>query len=173
MRQEPAEQPPIPTRGERRGAAFAHASALLIAVPLVATRFLPPDLALVPCPVVAYLISRSFRRRGQGWGAFQGLQAAVVQLLLVVLFFTFRLVLPLPVTFLAAVVSLSGMLLFIYTLWGAWECLFGINFRYLIIGPYLERISYINMRFRTERRRQWLGQLEEPPRDRDNPNRPG
>ena len=81
----------IYTKGERAGSAFAHATPLLIGLPLV---FITPlvggnlFMALVPCPIVSYVISRSFRHRQSVWGAFQAMQAAIVQLILLVLVFS-------------------------------------------------------------------------------------
>src|SRR5918999_6198494 len=72
---------------ERRGSALAHATALLIGMPILLTGFLPLSLAFIPCPVVSYLIARAFRRRRKAWGAFQGMQASAAQLTIVFLAF--------------------------------------------------------------------------------------
>ncbi len=52
--------------GERRGAFVAHASTLLVGLPITFI-LLPVPLSLVPCPVVAYLLARAFRRRRLDW----------------------------------------------------------------------------------------------------------
>ena len=80
------EEPLVFTKVERIGSAIAHAAPLLLGVPLF------PLLgnigfALLPSPILAYIISRSFRSRQSTWGAFQGMQATLVHLMLVVLVF--------------------------------------------------------------------------------------
>ncbi|MFQ6028135.1 MAG: hypothetical protein ACE5Q6_11635 [Dehalococcoidia bacterium] len=166
----PPEQELIPTKGERRFGAVAHATALLVGVPLFLLMPSLASLAFVPCPVISYMIARSFRRHQLAWGAFQALQASVMQLLLLVLAFIFQLSTPVPG--LANLLFMFSVLVFIYTLWGAWDTLFGMSFRYLFIGPYIERVSQVNLA-RPERRRRWFGRLEEQSRDnpdRNNPN---
>ena len=73
----------VPTRVERRGSAIAHGSGLLFGVPLIllAGFFLgvPPAIAYFPCPFIAYYVfARPFRSKKLPWGAFQGMQAAVI-----------------------------------------------------------------------------------------------
>jgi hypothetical protein len=159
----------IATKREHRLGAIAHASALLIGVPIF--YFIPAlqSLAFAICPVISYMISRSFRRRQLAWGAFQALQAAAVQLLLLILIFVFQLNQGTPRF--ADIVFMFIILVFIYTLWGAWDTLFGMNFRYLIIGPRLERVAHINLA-RFEPRRSWFGRDKNSSgqnRDRNNP----
>jgi hypothetical protein len=141
------------TKWERRGSAIAHASALLIGVPLTLL-LLPVPLSLVPCPVVSYLIARSFRRRKLGWGAFQGMQASLIQLLILALA-TITMVgdaiPPLALTF-----GTAGFLVFLYSLWGAVDTLFGYDFHYVGISNLLEHVSRTNLN-RRERRGRWFG----------------
>lgn len=152
------------TKGERWGSALAHGSGLVIGGPLAITVFPPTEIyiALAPCPVVAYFIGRGFRRRGLAWGSFQGLQAALVQLLVVVLLFLANLQDD-QLSRLAATLWTAAALLFLYSLWGAWDTLFGYNFRYMFISRLLRRVSEANLR-RQEARRRWL--------DRDRPGPP-
>ncbi len=141
------------SQGERWGSALAHGSGLVIGVPLAVTGFLPLSIAMTPCPVVAYYIGRAFRRRGLAWGAFQGLQASLVHFLIVVLAYVSSLgdpwSKPMVTTWTFAV------LLFLYTLWGAWDTAFGYNFRYIGISRLLSRVTEANIR-RHERRREWM-----------------
>ena len=106
---------------------------------------------LAPCPVMAYLISRYFRRRRLAWGAFQGMQAALVQLLILVLAATAS-----SAGFLSQVAFLLGILLFLYSMAGALDTFLGHDFRYRVIGNWMERASRANLD-RQERRRRWLG----------------
>jgi hypothetical protein len=135
---------------ERRGSALAHATALLIGMPILLTGFLPLSLAFIPCPVVSYLIARAFRRRRKAWGAFQGMQASVVQLIIVLLAFIASLIDPASRLF--AIMFAMGALTFLYTLWGAWDTLLGYDFRYIGISQFLDRVSRANLE-RQERRR--------------------
>jgi hypothetical protein len=109
---------------------------------------------LVPCPVVSYLIARSFRRRKLGWGAFQGMQASLMQLLILALA-TITVVgdaiPPLAVTF-----GTAAFLVFLYSLWGAVDTLLGYDFHYVGISNLLEHVSQANLN-RRERRRRWFG----------------
>jgi len=143
----------LPSKAERWASCIAHGSTLFIGVPL-ALFLLGFPLSLLPCPLVAYMISRSFRRRRMAWGAFQGMQAAVVQ--------SFILMLAVGVTYadpvprLALVFGLAGILLFLYSLWGALDTLLGFDFRYIYIGDLLNKVSQANLN-RPERRRGWFG----------------
>lgn len=149
------------TKGERWGSAVAHGSGLVIGVPLMLTAFPgQPFFALMPCPVVAYFIGRGFRRRGLAWGSFQGLQAALVHFLIVALAFVSNL--GDPWSKLMVTAWTTAILLFLYSLWGAWDTAFGYNFRYMGIARLLRRVSEANLR-RQEARRRWL--------DRDRPGR--
>jgi hypothetical protein len=144
--------------GERRGSAVAHASALVVGVPVLLFFVLfggsmPLFVALTPCPVVSYMIARSFRRRQKPWGAFQGMQASLAQLLLVFLAFVSS---QLDFNFkLVSTLGFIGVLVLLYTLWGAWETLFGYDFRYIGISNLMDHVSYRNMA-RRELRRRWF-----------------
>jgi hypothetical protein len=155
---------------ERRGSAIAHASGLLIGVPILITGFLPLSLAFLPCPVVSYLIARAFRRRRKAWGAFQGMQASVVQLIIVLLAFIASLIDPAsrPFSFIFAI----GALVFLYSLWGAWDTLLGYDFRYIGISQFLDRVSRANLE-RQERRRGLFRGYRTDNQDDRNQNRQG
>lgn len=145
-----------PTKIERWGSVIAHGSALLIGLPL--WLWLPLYISLVLCPIVAYMVARSFRRRGLAWGAFQGLQASVMQLMILALIFGGSLLdssSSVGLTFWTA-----GVLLFLYSLWGALDTGLGYNFRYIGISSLLERVSEANLK-RQEQRRRWLGTWSE------------
>ena len=156
------EERPTFTKGERIGSAIAHAASLVVGMPLFIlfslTGGLSVGITLIPCPIVAYLISRSFRRRQSAWGAFQGMQAAIVQLILLALVFA--------AAFLESstagsaafaqiqlVLFVSAFLLFLYTLWGGWDCAWGYDFRYIFISNFVDRVTAANLR-RQERRQQ-------------------
>ena len=141
------------SNAERRGSAIAHASGLLIGIPLLFTGFLPISLAFLPSPVVSYLIARSFRRHRKAWGAFQAMQASVVQLFVVILAFTAGLFDPTSRPF--GVIAAVGFLTFLYSVWGAWDTLLGYDFRYIGIGDLIDRVSQTNLS-RQERRRRWF-----------------
>ena len=138
---------------ERLGAGIAHGSGLLIGVPL--TTFLNEfPLFLAPCPLVAYMISRSFRRRRMAWGAFQAMQAAVAQafILLMAAGMIYTSAAPrLPLVF-----GLACFLVFLYSLWGALDTFLGYDFRYFYVGDLLNKVSEANLN-RPERRRGWFG----------------
>ena len=70
-------------RIERWGSAVAHGSVACVGIP-VTILLLDLPWSLLGCPVLSYMIARSFRRRGRAWGAYQGMQASVIQLLLLV-----------------------------------------------------------------------------------------
>lgn len=141
------------SRVERWASCIAHGSTLFIGVPL--TFFLDGfPLFLTPCPLAAYMISRSFRRRKMAWGAFQGIQAAVVQS--VILLLAVGMVYSDSASRLALVFGLAGFLFFLYSLWGALDTLLGFDFRYFYIGDLLNKVSQANLN-RTERRRGWFG----------------
>ena len=141
------------SRGQRWGSCAAHASALIIGVPLgILIQDFPWSLA--PCPVVAYMISRSFRRRRLVWGAYQAMQASVVQLLILV----FAAVSAANM-FLPQFAFLIAILLFLYSMAGALDSFLGYDFRYLWIGRWLERVSEVNLD-RPERRRRWFGRSD-------------
>ena len=153
----PEERPSF-TKGERIGSAVAHAAPLLLGVPLFPLLGgLGIGMPLMPCPILAYLISRSFRRRQSVWGAFQGMQAVIVQLILLIFVFTGTF---LDGTAPAAaipqiplVMFVAAFLLFLYTLWGAWDCAWGYDFRYILISNFVDRVTAANLR-RQERRQQ-------------------
>ena len=155
-RPEDINEPSEFTRGERAGSAVAHATPLLIGVPLV---FITPlvggnlFMALVPCPIVAYVISRSFRRRQSAWGAFQAMQAAIVQLILLALVFSTVLLGEGGPAQAANIIFVLACLLFLYVLWGAWDTAWGYDFRYIFISNFVDRITAANL-LRNELRRQ-------------------
>ncbi len=155
-RGEPARkvQPKAPphTKLERRASSIAHGSALLIGVPLTIF-LLPVPFSLVPCPIVSYLISRSFRRRKLAWGAFQGLQASAIHSL-IVLVATVIIVADLPYR-LALTLGTAAFLLFLYSLWAALDTLLGYDFHYIGISNFLDRVSRANLA-RQERSRKWF-----------------
>jgi len=165
------EEPLVFTKVERIGSAIAHAAPLLLGVPLF------PLLgnigfALLPSPILAYIISRSFRSRQSTWGAFQGMQATLVHLVLVVLVFVAYFTgatadapgaVPSQITLIAFVIA---FLLFLYTLWGAWDTAWGYDFRYIFISNFVDKITAANL-LRHELRRQ-----QREARDRGNPPNP-
>ena len=137
------------TKIERWGGCAAHGSALFVGLPLaLLSQEFPWFLA--PCPVVAYIISRSLRRRKLAWGAFQGMQATVVQLLILLS------AVAASAGFLSHLAFLFAILLFLYSLAGALDTFLGYDFRYVGIGNLLERVSRVNLD-RPERRRRWWG----------------
>jgi len=148
---------------ERRGSAIAHGSSLLIGLPLTFI-VLPLPLSLVPCPVVAYLIARSFRRRKLAWGAFQGMQATVMHLAIFLLMFIASLIE--SSASLMLLFWTAGVLLFLYSLWGAMDTWLGYDFRYIGISRLLEQVSQANLN-RQEQRRRWFGDWSK----RDSQNR--
>ena len=152
------EERPTFTKGERIGSAIAHAAPLVVGVPLYPLLgSLGVGITLIPCPIVAYLISRSFRRRQSAWGAFQGMQAAIVQLILLALVFAASFLegsaLFSSITQIPLVLFVSAFLLFLYTLWGGWDCAWGYDFRYIFISNFVDRVTAANLR-RQERRQQ-------------------
>ena len=144
------------TAAERRGAAAAHAAGLLVGVPLfllglVMPQFgLPLAFAYIPSPILAYLIARSFRRRQVAWGSFQGMQATIVQL--IILFLIFPTAFEGTEHFLPIIIPVV-MVLFLYTLWAAWDTLFGEDFRYIGINRLLRHVANVNMQRQEQRRR--------------------
>ncbi len=104
---------------------------------------LPTPLAFALCPAISYFISRRFRRRQLPWGAFQALQAAVVQLIIVaVVFLTVAAGLP---PRLQLTIGTAGFLLLLYSLWGAVDTLMGYDFRYIFIGDWVDKVSHANL----------------------------
>ena len=151
------EERPTFTKGERIGSAIAHAAPLVVGVPLYPLLGgLGVGITLIPCPIVAYLISRSFRRRQSAWGAFQGMQAAIVQLILLTLVFAAAFLegsALFSIPQIPLVLFVSAFLLFLYTLWGGWDCAWGYDFRYIFISNFVDRVTAANLR-RQERRQQ-------------------
>ncbi len=146
--------PYVPTRGERRGSAIAHGSSLLIGAPLILLLGLfvgvPLSFAYLPSPIVTYMIARRFRRNRLPWGAFQGMQAAVVQLGIALLVLGANLLGPTSRP--SSLLFMLAVLLFLYSLWGAWDTMLGENFQYIGINKLLHRVSQSNLK-RLERRR--------------------
>ena len=138
---------------ERLAGGFAHGGTLFIGVPL--TFFLHEfPLFLAPSALAAYMISRSFRRRRMAWGAFQAMQAAVVQFVILLLALGMDNTDSAPG--LAMIFGLAGFLIFLYSLWGALDTFMGFDFRYFYIGDLLNKVSQANLN-RVERRRGWFG----------------
>jgi len=138
---------------ERLAGGFAHGGTLFIGVPL--TFFLHEfPLFLAPSALAAYMISRSFRRRRMAWGAFQAMQAAVVQFVILLLALGMDNTDSAPG--LAMIFGLAGFLIFLYSLWGALDTFMGFDFRYFYIGDLLNKVSQANLN-RIERRRGWFG----------------
>ena len=138
---------------ERLAGGFAHGGTLFIGVPL--TFFLHEfPLFLAPSALAAYMISRSFRRRRMVWGAFQAMQAAVVQFVILLLALGMDNTDSVPR--LAMIFGLAGFLIFLYSLWGALDTFMGVDFRYFYIGDLLNKVSQANLN-RVERRRGWFG----------------
>lgn len=153
------------TPGERRGSAIAHGSGLLIGLPIVLLSGwwfgMPAAFGYISSPIVCYLIARSFRRRQKAWGSFQGIQATVAHLLIVFFLFPFALGAATPVW-----LSIVPLILFLYTLWGAWDVLFGEDFRYIGINRLLRHVANVNLQRQEQRRR--FGQpysVDRPDRD--------
>ncbi|MCH7734095.1 MAG: hypothetical protein IH961_02650 [Chloroflexi bacterium] len=113
--------------------------------------------------MIAYLIARFCRRRKLAWGAFQGMQASLIQLLIVIL--AGATVYTDGVPMLAATFGAAGFLLFLYSLWGGLDTLLGYDFRYAGVGSWLENVARANMARPGPRRRRFGS------RDRDNGGR--
>lgn len=143
--------PSLYSSTERWGAGFAHSSLLLIGLPLTVI-LLPIPFSLAPCPVVAYMLARFFRRRMLVWGSNQSIQASAIQVLI------FLLAGIVVLTNLPRQIDLAfgtvGFLLFLYTLWAAFDTLLGYDFRYVLIGKMVSRVSEANLK-RQERRKSW------------------
>ena len=150
---QPQRDPSPPSKTERWAAAAGHASLFLVGLPITLILLSPPWSLLV-CPVVPYLIGRSFRRRGMPWGAYQGMQASVIQLLILILaIFT---VLAANIPRLSDTFLLLVFLLSLYSLRGALETWLGYDFHYRGISYLMEQVSHRNMG-RREVRRGWFG----------------
>lgn len=170
-RPEEVEDQPVFTKGERIGSAIAHATPLLIGLPLVLVTPLvggDPFMALLPCPIVAYIISRSFRRKQSAWGSFQAMQASLVQLILVVSAFVFIHMSGSLIPQLEAAAFVLTFLLFLYTMWGAWDAAWGYDFRYIFISNLVDRMTAANLRRQEARdqRRETSNRLDPPSRFR-------
>ncbi len=77
------------------------------------------------------------------WGAYQGMQASVIQLLILILaIFT---VLAANIPRLSNAFLLFVFLLSLYSLWGALETWLGYDFHYRGISYILEHVSHRNM----------------------------
>ena len=143
------EERPSFNKGERIGSAIAHAAPLLVGVPMIPLLG-NLGMALLPCPIIAYVIARGFRRNQIAWGAFQGMQAAIVQLILVVLVFAAEFMqgtaLAESTPQIPMVLFVCAFLLFLYTLWAAWDTAWGYDFRYIFISNFVDRITDANLR---------------------------
>ncbi len=151
---DPEREVPQYSKVERWGAAAGHASLLLVGLPISVTLLSPPWSFLF-CPVLPYMIGRSFRRRGMAWGAYQGMQASVIQLLILIMaVFT---VLATNIPRASDAFLLLTLLLSLYSLWGALETWLGYDFQYKGISHLLAYVSRRNMG-RQEMRSRWFGQ---------------
>ena len=143
--------PPLYSSAVRWGAGFAHSTLLSIGLPLTII-LIPIPFSLAPCPVVAYMLARFFRRRNLAWGADQSIQASAIQVLIFLIaglvVFT-----NLPRQ-MGMAIGMSGFLLFLYTLWAAFDTSLGYDFRYILIGKTVSRVSKANLK-RQERRKGW------------------
>ncbi len=155
-RPDEVEERPSFNKGERIGSAIAHATPLLVGVPMIPLLG-NLGMALLPCPIIAYVIARGFRRNQAAWGAFQGMQAAIVQLILVALVLAAG---SMQGTTLAEstpqipmAIFVCAFLLFLYTLWAAWDTAWGYDFRYIFISNFVDRITDANLRRQDQRRR--------------------
>jgi hypothetical protein len=163
--QEPEQLKAEHSRNERLGSAIAHASLLVVGLPATVL-LLDLPWSLLFCPVLPYMIGRSFRRRGMSWGAYQGMQASVVQLLILVVAIMAFLASgfqSLSVLFIA-----GGFFLSLYTLWGALDTWMGDDFQYIGISRLLENVSRRNME-RQEVRHRWFRSGSSDRNDRGNP----
>ncbi len=157
---EAADRPSF-SRGERTGSAFAHGAALLVLMPMFfLVGNLGPGLVLMPSPIIAYVISRGFRRRQSAWGAFQAMQATLALLILVIIAFIGTLFS--DIYYIALFAWVTGFLLFLYTLWAAWDVAWGYDFRYILLSSLVDRITEANLR-RQERRRPIDDRQPRPP----------
>lgn len=156
------------TKWERIGGAVAHAAPLLFGVPMFPLLG-NVGFALLPSPIIAYIISRYFRNQQSTWGAFQGMQATLMHLMLVVLVFVAYFsgagqaagTVPSQVTLVAFVLA---FLLFLYSLWGAWDTAWGYDFRYVFISNFVDRITSANLeRQELRRRRREARRNSKPP----------
>ncbi len=162
------EERPVFTKLERLGGAVAHAAPLIFGVPLFPLLG-NVGFALLPSPIIAYIISRAFRNQQSVWGAFQGMQATLIHLVLVVLVFVAYFTgagqaagtVPSQVTLFAFVLA---FLLFLYSLWGAWDTAWGYDFRYILISNFVDRITSANLdRKEMRRRRREARDNNQPP----------
>ena len=149
----PERETPPYSKIERWGAATGHASLLLVGLPISLTLLSPPW-SLLFCPVLPYLIGRSFRRRGMSWGAYQGMQASVIQLMILILAIITVLTANIPK--LSDAFLLLALLLSLYSLWGALDTWLGDDFQYKGISHFVAHVSQRNTR-RQEVRRRWFG----------------
>ena len=145
-------------RIERWGSAVAHGSVAFVGIPITLILLNLPW-SLLGCPVLSYMIARSFRRRGRVWGAYQGMQASVIQLLLLLCAVTAHLTSGFQV--ISNVFSFGAFLLFVYSMWAALDTCLGDDFHYIGISKLLGYVSAKNMG-RPEVRRRWvtMGQNE-------------
>ena len=146
------------------GSAIAHASLLVVGLPATVL-LLDLPWSLLVCPVLPYLIGRSFRRRGMTWGTYQGMQTSVVQLLILVV--AIMAFLTSGFQSLSVVFVAGGFFLFLYSLWGALDTWLGDDFQYIGISRLLENVSRRNMA-RQEVRRRWFNSGSSDRNDRGN-----
>ena len=150
-------------RIERWGSAVAHGSVACVGIPITLLLLNLPW-SLLGCPVLSYMIARSFRRRGRAWGAYQGMQASVIQLLLLVCAVTAYFVADLNT--ISNLISFGAFLLFIYSMWGALDTWLGEDFNYIGISRLLGYVSRQNLA-RPEVRRRWFTMRQNEPEDKE------
>ena len=150
-------------RIERWGSALAHGSVACVGIP-VTLLLLDLPWSLLGCPVLSYMIARSFRRRGRAWGAYQGMQASVIQLLLLVCALAAHLADDLNT--ISNLFSFGAFLLFIYSMWAALDTWLGEEFNYIGISRLLGYVSKRNLG-RPEVRRRWFNMGQNEPEDKE------
>ena len=96
--------------------------------------------------------ARKFRSKGLPWGAFQGMQAAVIHLAIALLALAANLLGDASRST-ASLLFMLAVLLLLYSVWGAWDTMFGEDFRYIGIDRLLHRVSQSNLNRRQPRRR--------------------
>ena len=160
---EPEQETQQYPRIERWGSAVAHGSVACVGIPITPLLLNLPW-SLLGCPVLSYMIARSFRRRGRAWGAYQGMQASVIQLLLLVCAVTAYFVADLNT--ISNLFSFGAFLLFIYSMWGALDTWLGEDFNYIGISRLLGYVSRQNLA-RPEVRRRWFTMRQNEPEDKE------
>ena len=97
------------------------------------------------------------------------MQAALVQLILVALTFVFVAMGDWLIPQMQAVSFVLTFLLFLYTLWGAWDTAWGYDFRYIFISNFVDRVTAANLRRQEHRNRRQEGQNPTDPPSQPQP----